>query len=255
MSIPKSKMLSASRAIMAIANRTRETREISNKTVQNQTINITLPRNNNETAIQHPGIADPSATVRCPTIVSYPGIPDTTPISDPGILNPSANGVCPMFPSVAPVAERSVSIEPETPVQGSSIPVPNLGLAQNSTNNHATTNEDLINLYNILNNYETVAKALILIIDLIQSNPLKIKKYIVPTEKTFRDLICVLTNAEDVDIKRVEEVGCTVSSKKYDLIDDIFVIKDGDPKSLKYGYPEVARLFDRFDISLKMICR
>ena len=151
MSIPKSKMLSASRAIMAIANRTRETREISNKTVQNQTINITLPRNNNETAIQHP------------TIVSYPEIPDTIPISDPGILNPSANGVSPMFPSVAPVAERSVSIEPETPVQ-------------NSTNNHATTNEDLINLYNILNNYETVAKALILIIDLIQSNPLKINK-------------------------------------------------------------------------------
>jgi hypothetical protein len=147
-----------------------------------------------------------------------------------------------MFASVAPVAERSVSIEPETPVQ-------------NSTNNNATTNEDLINLYNILNNYETVAKALILIIDLIQSNPLKINKYIVPTEKTFRDLICVLTNAEDVDIKRVEEVGCTVSHKKYDLIDDIFVIKDGDPKSLKYGYPEVARLFDRFDISLKMICR
>ena len=217
MSIPKSKMLSASRAIMAIANRTRETREISNKTVQSQTVNITLPRNQ-ETTIQQP------------PIVSYPPIPDTIPISDP------------MFPSVAPVAERSVSIEPETPVQ-------------NSTNNHATTNEDLINLYNILDNYETVAKALILIIDLIQSNPLKINKYIVPTEKTFRDLICVLTNAEDVDIKRVEEVGCTVSSKKYDLIDDIFVIKDGDPKSLKYGYPEVARLFDRFDISLKMICR
>ena len=229
MSIPKSKMLSASRAIMAIANRTRETREISNKTVQNQTINITLPRNS-ETAIQQP------------PIVSYPPIPDTIPISDPGIADPSATYRCPMFPSVAPVAERSVSIEPETPVQ-------------NSTNNHATTNEDLINLYNILNNYETVAKALILIIDLIQSNPLKINKYIVPTEKTFRDLICVLTNAEDVDIKRVEEVGCTVSSKKYDLIDDIFVIKDGDPKSLKYGYPEVARLFDRFDISLKMICR
>ena len=240
MSIPKSKMLSASRAIMAIANRTRETREISNKTVQNQTVNITLPRNSGdfspsaalrpETAIQHPtivsypGITDPSATYRCPTI------PDTLPISDP------------MFPSVAPVAERSVSIEPETPVQ-------------NSTNNHATTNEDLINLYNILNNYETVAKALILIIDLIQSNPLKINKYIVPTEKTFRELICVLTNAEDVDIKRVEEVGCTLSSKKYDLIDDIFVIKDGDPKSLKYGYPEVSRLFDRFDISLKMISR
>ena len=229
MSIPKSKMLSASRAIMAIANRTRETREISNKTVQSQTVNITLPRNQ-ETTIQqppivsYPGIADPSATYRCPTI------PDIHPIPDP------------MFPSVAPVAERSVSIEPETPVQ-------------NSTNNNASYNDELYTLYNMLNNYETVAHALILIIDLIQSNPLRINKYIVPNERTFRDLICVLTNAEDVDIKRVEEVGCTVSSKKYDLIDDIFVIKDGDPKSLKYGYPEVARLFDRFNISLKMICR
>ena len=229
MSIPKSKMLSASRAIMAIANKTRETREISNKTVQNQTVNITLPRNN-ETAIQQP------------PIVSYPPIPDIHPIPDPGIADPSATYRCPMFPSVAPVAERSVSIEPETPVQ-------------NSTNNNASYNDELYTLYNMLNNYETVAHALILIIDLIQSNPLRINKYIVPNERTFRDLICVLTNAEDVDIKRVEEVGCTVSSKKYDLIDDIFVIKDGDPKSLKYGYPEVSRLFDRFDISLKMISR
>jgi hypothetical protein len=208
MTLPKSKMLSASRSIMAIANRTRETREISNKTVQNQTVNITLPRNS-ETAIQHP------------TIVAYPQMPTLPEVP----INTE-------YPSVMPT-----SIDP-----------PAVETPQNTT-----TNEDLINLYNILNNYETVAKALILIIDLIQSNPLKINKYIVPTEKTFRDLICVLTNAEDVDIKRVEEVGCTLSSKKYDLIDDIFVISDGDPKSLKYGYPEVARLFDRFGISIKMI--
>ena len=129
MSIPKSKMLSASRAIMAIANRTRETREISNKTVQSQTVNITLPRNQ-ETTIQQP------------PIVSYPPIPDIHPIPDPGIADPSATYRCPMFPSVAPVAERSVSIEPETPVQ-------------NSTNN-ASYNDELYTLYNMLNNYETV---------------------------------------------------------------------------------------------------
>ena len=38
MSIPKSKMLSASRAIMAIANKTRESREITHKAIQNQTV-------------------------------------------------------------------------------------------------------------------------------------------------------------------------------------------------------------------------
>ena len=216
MSIPKSKMLSASRAIMAIANRSRETREISNKTVQNQTVNITLPRS---------GDISPSAAMQQQPlpVVAYPQIPT---LSDAPIATE--------FQSVMPTA-----VEQKAP----------------ETTHNTATNEDLINLYNMLNNYETVAKALILIIDLIQSNPLKINKYIVPTEKTFRDLVCVLTNAEDVDIKRVEEVGCTVSSKKYDLIDDIFVIKDGDPKSLKYGYPEVSRLFDRFDISLKMISR
>ena len=168
-------------------------------------------------------------------VAAYPSIPEQIDVQENPTYQP--------FPSVAPgslgpvVQERSVSIEPETPVQ----------------NANSSYGDELSSLYNMVNNYETVAQALILIIDLIQSNPLMINKYIVPNESTFRDLICVLTNADDVDIKRVEEVGCTLSSKKYDLIDDIFVIKDGDPKSLKYGYPEVARLFDRFNISLKMI--
>ena len=209
MSIPKSKMLSASRAIMAIANRSRETREISNKTVQNQTVNITLPRS--ETTMQQQPLP----------VVAYPQIPT----------------LC-----EAPIATEFQSVMPTAVEQK----------APESSENTAT-NEDLINLYNMLNNYETVAKALILIIDLIQSNPLIVNRYIVPTAKVFRNLICILTNAEDVDIKCVEDVGCSLSSKKYYLIDDIFVITDGDPKSLKYGYPEVARLFDRFSISLKMI--
>jgi hypothetical protein len=137
------------------------------------------------------------------------------------------------------VVERSVSIEPTVEAE-----TPTL---------NSTYTEELNSLYNMVNNYEIVAQALILIIDIMQSNPLIINKFIVPKESYFRDLICVLTNAEDVDIKRVEEVGCTLSSKKYDLIDDIFVIKDGEPKNLKYAYPEVARLFDRFNISIKMI--
>ena len=206
MSIPKSKMLSASRAIMAIANKTRESREITHKAIQNQTVNINLQRTENPSVL----------TTR------YSSVPEI-----------QTNSEIPM------VVERSVSIEPtvedETPTLNSSY------------------TEELNSLYNMVNNYETVAQALILIIDIMQSNPLMINKFIVPKETYFRDLICVLTNSDDVDIKRVETVGCTLSSKKYDLIDDIFVIKDGEAKSLKYAYPEVARLFDRFNISIKMI--
>jgi hypothetical protein len=208
MSIPKSKMLSASRAIMAIANKTRESREISHKSIQNQTVNINLQRTENPSVLS----------------TNYSSVPEIQTKTEPA----------------APVVlERSVSIEPTVEVQ-------------TPTSNPSYT-EELNSLYNMVNNYETVAQALILIIDIMQSNPLMINKFIVPKESYFRDLICVLTNAEDVDIKRVEEVGCTLSSKKYDLIDDIFVIKDGEPKNLKYAYPEVARLFDRFNISIKMI--
>ena len=190
MSIPKSKMLSASRAIMAIANKTRESREITHKAIQNQTVNINLQRTENPSVL----------TTR------YASVPEI-----------QTNSEIPM------VVERSVSIEPtvedETPTLNSSY------------------TEELNSLYNMVNNYETVAQALILIIDIMQSNPLMINKFIVPKETYFRDLICVLTNSDEVDIKRVETVGCTLSSKKYDLIDDIFVIKDGEAKSLKYAYP------------------
>ena len=111
----------------------------------------------------------------------------------------------------------------------------------------------LQDLHSMLNNYETVAQALILIIDLIQSNPLMINKLIVPTEDSFRELLMVLTGAEDVDFKYLDDVGCTLSSKKYRLVEEIFITKDSEPKSLKCAYPEVARLFDRFKISTKMV--
>ena len=212
MSVPKSKMLSASRAIMAIANKTRESREISHKSIQNQTVNINLQRTENPSVLT----------------ANYSTVPEIKPVVQTTTES-----------SIPAVVERSVSIEPSAQVQ-------------NPTTTVSYTDE-LNSLYNMVNNYETVAQALILIIDIMQSNPLMINKFIVTKESYFRDLICVLTHAEDVDIKRVEEVGCTLSSKKYDLIDDIFVVKDGEPKSLKYAYPEVARLFDRFNISIKMI--
>ena len=212
MSVPKSKMLSASRAIMAIANKTRESREITHKSIQNQTVNINLQRTENPSVLT----------------ANYSTVPEIKPVVQTTTES-----------SIPAVVERSVSIEPSAQVQ-------------NPTTTVSYTDE-LNSLYNMVNNYETVAQALILIIDIMQSNPLMINKFIVPKESYFHDLICVLTHAEDVDIKRVEEVGCTLSSKKYDLIDDIFVIKDGEPNSLKYAYPEVARLFDRFNISIKMI--
>ena len=115
-----------------------------------------------------------------------------------------------------------------------------------------TAYAELGELHRLLNNSENVAKALMLIIDLMMSNPLMINKLIVPTYESFRELICTLTCSDDVDIQYNEDVSCT-ASKKYHLIEDIYVVKAGETQSLKYTYPEVLRLFDRFKISSKMI--
>jgi hypothetical protein len=160
----------------------------------------------------------------------------------------------PRYPEI--VSERSLSATPsgcsldvsEEATTTASMPEPYKETAVN-----ADVCGQLQDLHSMLNNYETVAQALILIIDLIQSNPLMINKLIVPTEDSFRELLMVLTGAEDVDFKYLDDVGCTLSSKKYRLVEEIFIKKDTEPKSLKYAYPEVARLFDRFKISTKMV--
>ena len=106
-----------------------------------------------------------------------------------------------------------------------------------------------------MNNYEAVAKALILIIELLQSNPLKLNKIIIPTEPAFKELIMVLTGADDVEIRYSEDIACGISSKKYRVIEDIIVVHKQEPKSLKYSHPDIIRLFDRFNISIRMIAK
>ena len=114
MSVPKSKMLSASRAIMAIANKTHESREITQKSIQNQTVNINLQRTEN-----------PSIST-----ANYSTVPDIKPVVQTATET--------SIPTVAPVVEKSVSIESTVQVQN---PTSNVG-----------KNEELNSLYNMLNN-------------------------------------------------------------------------------------------------------
>ena len=219
-------MISASRAIMSIAAAAKLSRDQSSRTVQKQTVNINLANH---------GQANPRSRVQTAYVAQTP-----------------TQTYTPVYPEIT---ERSIELEPEEPAADpyketttASMPEPYKETAVNSD-----VYVQLQDLHSMLNNYETVAQALILIIDLIQSNPLMINKLIVPTEDSFRELLMVLTGAEDVDFKYLDDVGCTLSSKKYRLVEEIFITKDTEPKSLKYAYPEVARLFDRFKISTKMV--
>lgn len=207
MSLPKSKMLSASKSIMAIASLKRDTQRTTQQQKQVVNINVQPP-------IQ-------------PTTVHYPA---------PYEVEEGITVVPPTVPQAPPQ-------QPSQPVERK---------IDDSLNPYAEIGE----LQNVISNSETAVKALIMIIDIMQSNPLIINKLIVAYAEPFKELIKVLTNADDVDIQYVDDVGCFASSK-YNLVEDIYVIKNvnGDiqTQSLKYGYPDVLRLFDRFKISVKMI--
>ena len=195
MSLPKSKMLSASKSIMAIATVKRDIQKQNQKQVVNVNVNPPPPT--------------PQVNVVYPKPYEI----------DEGI-------------TVVPASTTNDTTQPET--------------------QQTRDIKQIEELEALLNNSESVAKALIMIIDIMQSNPLIINKLIVSYEQPFKNLVQTLTSADDIDIQFVEDVGC-FASKKYKIIDDVYVIKAGETQSLKYGYPEVIRLFDRFNISTKMI--
>ena len=218
MSIPKSKMISASKAIMALAAKGKYQLDESCRAIQNQTVTVNVQ--------QHPTITT-TATPASVITNTDPHTPQPSSFQEPPVTEP---------PATEPVVvERDVVLE--------------------ETDAAKDFYEELDSLHAIVNNYETVAKALILIIELLQSNPLKLNKIIVPTEPAFRELILILTQADDVEIRYSEDIACGISSKKYRVIEDIIVVHNQEPKSLKYSHPDIIRLFDRFNISIRMIAR
>ena len=224
MSIPKSKMISASKAIMALAAKGKYYRDESCRAIQNQTVTVNVQQQPTAASVitnTNPHTPSPAATI--------------TP--EPSSFQPAAMSV---NEEPISVVERDIVLEPEEPVSD---------IAERGFY------EELDNLHAIVNNYETVAKALILIIELLQSNPLKLNKIIVPTEPAFKELILVLTHADDVEIRYSEDIACGISSRKYRVIEDIIVVHSQEPKSLKYSHPDIIRLFDRFNISIRMIAK
>ena len=211
MSIPKSKMLSASKSIMAIASLKRDVQRTTQQ--QKQVVNINVQPPIQPTTVHYPAPYEVEEGI---TVVP-PSVPSSVPQAPPQ--------------QPAPTVERKID---------------------ESLNPYAEIGE----LQSVISNNETAVKALIMIIDIMQSNPLIINKLIVAYAEPFKELIKVLTNADDVDVQYVDDVGCFASSK-YNLVEDIYVIKnvngDVQTQSLKYGYPDVLRLFDRFKISVKMI--
>ena len=104
----------------------------------------------------------------------------------------------------------------------------------------------------LISNKDHYIEALSLMLDVIETNPLIINKYIIPEFNTLTRLVHLLTDADEIVISELDpDVSCTCSVGRYHYIDKIYVKRDGETKILKYEFPSVVQLFDKHRISLK----
>lgn len=157
--------------------------------------------------------------------VSYPQVPQMQPqmgytqngTQDANFTTPSTTGA---YPSVAPInnppLERSIELD----------------------------GEDL----------DTKNKFLEILLNIYETNPLRMNNYLVCHSNTLMELIKILTKADKVELVINEDSGCTgcVSNSKYMKIDKILVSKNGVSNELKYGYNHVWTELIRHSISLKI---
>ena len=202
MSVPTSKMLKASKSIMAIADLKNNSPTTTNSQNVNVIVNTSTP--NPDKKVAYPKIENP-----------LPPQPQQPSPDD----NPYAN--LPNEPN--PVQTRDIES------------------AMRKTEEISESIEEK----------ENTIKALTLIIEIIQNNPLLVNKYIVADIDTLAELIRLITNSESVEID-TDDIECYCSQPKYRIIRRIFIRKQGEIYSLSQA-PVVMRLFDNYKISLNFV--
>ena len=106
----------------------------------------------------------------------------------------------------------------------------------------------------IVKDKNCLIQALALIIDLYESNPLIVNKYIVAEEETLIKLLMLLTDADEVEVvKKDFDVGCLCKAPTFNYVDKIIIHKNDEIYNMKYSFPNVVRLLDNRHISYKVV--
>ena len=211
MSVPKSKVLSVSKGIMALTNLTHGSPEVKqNVIVKNYVTPVVKEEKKTRNAVID-GVEDPNVVI------------------------------------VEPTTNKDEKVSYENPYES----LPN--------ERDLTTIEDIRNTYKQLNETikekENIAKALTIMLNLIENNPLIINKLIIAPADVLTELIKLLTSSDEVKFNYLfdSDVGCTCGVNKYVAIDRIYVIKNGETKIMKYDYPDAIQLLDQHRISYKFV--
>ena len=211
MTVPKSKVLSVSKGIMALTNLTHGSPEVKqNVIVKNYVTPVVKEEKKTRNAVID-GVEDPNVVI------------------------------------VEPTTNKEERVSYENPYES----LPN--------ERDLTTIEDIRNTYKQLNETikekENIAKALTIMLNLIENNPLIINKLIIAPPDVLTELIKLLTSSDEVKFNYLfdADVGCTCGVNKYVAIDKIYVIKNGETKIMKYDYPDAIQLLDQHRISYKFV--
>jgi hypothetical protein len=92
-----------------------------------------------------------------------------------------------------------------------------------------------------------------LIIEIQQSNPLVVNKYIIADDEVLERMISLLCNAEAVQID-AEDLGSGCMTKHvYRKVESIYVTVGGKTLNLKYDFPAVMKTLKDLHISTKFV--
>ena len=229
MSVPKSKVLSSARNLSATKGVIALADVKVQSPSQSQIINLTV---HSDKAVDRE---------------AQPVVESSEEVQDRGAL-PKAEEVKPVYPrSDAPGNYVPSTFNADNPYENLKTGVPKLD--QDGT----FTAESRINeLTTQIQDQEKIVQALSLIIELLESNPLIINKYVIAKVETLEELITLLTGADSVEILTADiECGCN-PSKAVAPVERIYVTKGGDIKQLKYDFPEALRMLETHRISTKL---
>ena len=168
----------------------------------------------------------------------------------------------PLYPNVQPLNPNVNFTQANQPMDtsavGQTLYIPTTE-DSNYPSVHPTNNlcrdRGIADLGNEIEDLEKKNQFLQMLVEMYESNPLKINAYVVCESKLLMNMIKLLTDCEKVDLVLNEDIGCsgcTAKTNKIIYVSKILVTKDGKTSELKYDYNNIYSEFVKYGISLKM---
>ena len=171
-----------------------------------------------------------------PTMVHYPPLPNEQPMGIPnGLVLGASSPENGEFVSVAPLPAQVCSSELSQTAMSTFTATP---IVDDDPEKAKLLRENAV---------------LKLIIDIQQSNPLIVNKYIVADDALLMQMVALLCNATEVNID-ADDIGRGCLSKNtYRKVHSIYVTVDGQTKNLKYDFSDVMKTLKDLHISVKYV--